>query len=410
MAKRFVTLCVVAAAMAVLTAGCGDDGCPKPVILVLVYPGAVNVEICQTASIAAQVTGGKTGDVDWYINDVLGGGSALGTVTQTNPATYTAPESFPPVDVQIVVKAVAREDTSKVGSCLINLGLTKIYVNCTAGHDQGGTGCITRPFKSITRGLAAAGAGMTVLVAPGVYDATNGEVFPITVANGVSLVGQNWETTIIRGHSESTFDRTAVFLCGMHSALRRFTLEEGPTIQDAWQYGVFVLEEATGTVIDSIRMSERTRISNLTMIGTTDVTVENCRFVIDDHEHKGGGIASVVSNTGTVIRNCVVSGFGEGIFFNDSSDALIEGCTMENNQIGVNMCCYNAPDSNPNPDLGGGGRGSAGGNIIRNNDICGLRNPTSNAIYARFNTWTHNPPVAGQDYCTGEGTGSIVWQ
>jgi hypothetical protein len=73
-------------ACAVLVAGgCGDDGNgPKPVISVEVTPHSTTVEIAQTASIEAEVSGGSDDALDWFVNDVCGGNSVVGTITQTN--------------------------------------------------------------------------------------------------------------------------------------------------------------------------------------------------------------------------------------------------------------------------------------------------------------------------------------
>ena len=100
-------------------------------------------------------------------------------------------------------------------------------------------------------------------------------------------------------------------------------------------------------------------------------------------------------------------GSGTAIFFNRSSDALVEGCTIEDNGWGFYLCCDSDPTSNPVPDLGGGARGGAGGNTIRNNDTCGLYSASTNDVYAKYNTWTNDPPVDGEDYCIAE-TGDII--
>ena len=91
---------------------------------------------------------------------------------------------------------------------------------------------------------------------------------------------------------------------------------------------------------------------------------------------------------------------------NGVQDPLIEGCHLTENGYGVNMW-YQPPTSDPNPDLGGGARGSTGGNTITGNSICGLNNVSSNTIYAKFNYWNSSPPVEGVDYCN-TGTGSVV--
>jgi hypothetical protein len=141
--------------------------------------------------------------------------------------------------------------------------------------------------------------------------------------------------------------------------------------------------------------------------GAVNASVTQCRFVVDDAQKLGRGMEVIFGDTGTVIRGCVFTGFIEAIFLNGSSNALIEGCTFEGNVWGVDMCCPNSDDSNPNPDLGGGARGCPGGNTFGTNSGYGLENPTHNAIYAKYNSWAHTPPVADVDY-HNIGTGSII--
>ena len=117
----------------------------------------------------------------------------------------------------------------------------------------------------------------------------------------------------------------------------------------------------------------------------------------------------ISGDVGTMIRDCTFTGFTEGLFFNGSSNALVQGCTFDGNAWGVGTCCYNSGTHNPNPDFGGGARGSLGGNIFGSNTACGLSSDTNSTIYAKYNTWPHNPPVAGVDYCyTGVSGGIIV--
>jgi hypothetical protein len=92
---------------------------------------------------------------------------------------------------------------------------------------------------------------------------------------------------------------------------------------------------------------------------------------------------------------------------NGFTDVLIEGCTIEDNGWGIYLCCDNDEGHNPVPDIGGGARGSTGGNTIRNNATCGLESYSTGDVYAKYNTWTNDPPVEGDDYCIGE-TGDII--
>ena len=68
---------------------------------------------------------------------------------------------------------------------------------------------------------------------------------------------------------------------------------------------------------------------------------------------------------------------------------------------------FSALADETNPDFGGGALGSLGGNSFASNLSTGLRNSTLHTIFARFNTWTNDPPVDGTDYVNSRG-GNII--
>ncbi len=67
------------------------------------------------------------------------------------------------------------------------------------GSDLTGDGSISRPFKTLTRGLAAAKAGDLVKAAPGIYDRHRGEKFPLVLPAGVSLEGAGTRDVFLIG-------------------------------------------------------------------------------------------------------------------------------------------------------------------------------------------------------------------
>ena len=401
-------LAAVALCAIVFFASCGSKETTEPQVLVVLTPDSTGVDLCGIFDIAAEVENAEDTRIDWYVNDILGGNDSLGTISQTNPAVYRAPSTVPhPADV--AVRAVPEADPAQEAFCVITFKSTsvaRLYVNASIGSDETGTGCPGKPLKTITRALAVADSGMTIQVAPGLYDVANGEHFPIQLRSGISLVGENWETTIIRAGSLEV--SMAVSLGRSHCALRKFTLEKEETLGDEFTAFVSTGPYNSDGLVDSIRVHQRANWSVMHIQGAHNTTVQNCYFVVEDGLHNSHGFQVVFGALGTVIRNCTVRGFGNGLFFNTDVDPLIEGCTLEDNSRGAWLCCGGA-GSNPNPDFGGGARGSAGDNIIRNNLACGITNSGSSTVYAKYNTWTDDPPVAGHDYCN-EGTGSIIVQ
>ncbi|MFZ1946380.1 MAG: DUF1565 domain-containing protein [bacterium] len=290
-----------------------------------------------------------------------------------------------------------------------DLTVTGLYVNASTGNDLTGTGCPRRPLKTITRALELAEPGYTVHVAPGTYDSVLGEVFPLTIEDSITVVGDNWETCVIsgRGDNASSDYNEAVTMSGESSALRRFTLEQGGGEGEPWHLAIYVMYWATGALVDSIRIFDRGDFSVLRIQGARDCVVSSCRFT-PTGAVVGRGFEVCSNDSGTVIRNCTVTGFSAALFFNYKSNAAVEGCVLEGNGLAAELCCTQYEDSEPNPDFGGGSRGSAGGNIIRNNEECGLYNDTPNEVFAKYNTWENDPPVEGTDFCN-VGGGSVTW-
>jgi len=395
---------LLALAGALILTGCGGDSTgPRPVTGVSLAPDQTDIELGHSMQINPTVNGDNK-DLTWYVNGIENGNGIVGEITENSPVTYTAP-NWLPSPATVVVKAVSVEDTTKYDSCMVTVTFDKLFVDAGSGNDAN-NGCINLPFKTITHALSEADSGMTVVVQPGLYDHDNGEEFPISLGSpqDVMLVGMDWETCIIRGHSDMGYG-TSVQVGGIGCGVRKFTVQPGPPVDPTCNVAVYVY--GTGCLIDSLRAADRGRYSFLRLSRTENATIQNCYFVLTDGLREDWGYEVVIENSGTIIRNCTVSGYHAGMFFNEVQDALVEGCVIEDNYYGVELCCFQSNDSNPNPDFGGGARGSAGGNIIRDNFDCGLLNPTYTVIFARHNTWTNDPPVAGEDY-RNTSTGGVI--
>ncbi len=77
--------------------------------------------------------------------------------------------------------------------------LSSIYVNPSTGSDTTGNGSMTKPYKTLTKAVAVltsakslSSSGVTITLAGGVYDAANGEKFPIVIPTNVTIAGMNF--------------------------------------------------------------------------------------------------------------------------------------------------------------------------------------------------------------------------
>ena len=84
------------------------------------------------------------------------------------------------------------------------------YVDAVNGSNTTGNGSAASRWKTITYALSQSSANDTVMVAPGTYNSSLGEVFPITLKPGVRIIGAGPNVTIISGLS----DRAVIYADG----------------------------------------------------------------------------------------------------------------------------------------------------------------------------------------------------
>jgi hypothetical protein len=391
---------LLAFAIAILFAGCGSDSTdPQPVTGVSLSPDEMEIEVGHSRQITATVTGDNK-NLTWYVNGIENGNETVGEITQNSPVTYTAP-NWLPNPATVLIKAISDEDTTLYDSCAVDITFDKRFVDPDDGNDAN-NGCINLPFKTLKHACDEVDSGGTIVAQPGVYSEATGEDFPIICHQyDVTIVGMDWEQCIIRGSSTGGYG-LIVSLGRTGQAFRKFTLEEGPPRDSS---DVMILVWGLDIHVDSIKVHERAdyAVCRGENAGGTDLLIENCEFVVNDGLERDRGINLFNDSPGAIVRNCKLVGFDIGLRITNNCDALVEYCTFENNEEGIEVRSEDSPGS-LTPDFGGGARGSAGQNIINSNSECGLSIELDHPIYAKFNTWGNDPPVAGEDYCvTGDG-------
>jgi hypothetical protein len=407
MKKMAFVIVLFAIAGAIAFTGCGSDGTsttpePKPVTGVSLDLDQISIEAGHSRQITPTVNGDNK-NLTWYVSGIENGNEIVGEITQNSPATYTAPNWLPDPAI-VLVKAVSVEDTTISDSCTVTITFDKRFVDPVNGNDAN-SGCVNLPFKTLTHAFTDIDSGGTVVAQPGVYSEASGEAFPLNCREqAVTIVGTDWERCIIRGSSFSGYG-VIVSLGATHTAFRKFTVEQGPPADSS---NVMILVWGTDIHVDSIRVHERAgyAVCRGENAGGTNLLIENCYFVVNDGQTVDRGINLFNDSDGAIVRNCTLTGFDIGLRITHNCDALVEGCTIEGNEEGIEVRFEDEPGS-VNPDFGGGLRGSSGGNIIRNNTECGLSIELDHPIFAKFNMWTNDPPEAGIDYCV-VGSGGVI--
>jgi hypothetical protein len=257
------------------------------------------------------------------------------------------------------------------------------YVSANVGSDSF-SGSAAAPLKTLTFAMTIATTGDVVYAYPGTYDAANGEVFPIVVPAGVTLLGDEANkgdgitpTEIVGGALAPApnpgFQLLATIVPGAGSAVAGFRIENplpsGATFPEA------------------------------VILPFGSVTLRNNRIEGSDdgvYCYNGVGLHTILGN---VIQGNAVS----GLVFNGGG----AGSRVESNRVIGNLL-YGVEIITPGADLGGGAAGSIGLNVFSCNTTADAwTNTPAIVIPICFDAWDHLAPSVtpgpGVDISNGSG-------
>lgn len=408
MGARWALLVVpaLACALALVVAGCGGESGPTAPTGLAITLGSPRVQI--TREVVAEAVDtypnarDEHPDCDWYVDGILDGNAMKGTITQTNPATFTAPPAVPAGGV-VEITAVSRTGSAFSASDTLRIAFTIRYVDGENGNDTSSGGAWTNPLRTLTYALDMVTDGDTLSVLPGSYDPDHGEAGSYFIPGGVALLGTSRESCLVYG---SGID---------YSVLR---LGDGATIAGLtvgnWDDDDIAILTTGGGLIKDVTVSEPFGYSSIRADGgregrSNDVVIEGCELVNTAAPQTGRAL-ELYWGTHCVVRDCTISGWAFGVYINRDSDPLIERSTITDNGYGI--IAAGGGELLTQPDLGGGARGSVGSNTIRDNAQIGVWNWTEATIWALDNTWTTDPPTEGPPPATdfwNTGGGTIIW-
>ncbi len=262
------------------------------------------------------------------------------------------------------------------------------YVNASMGNDAA-PGTVSLPFRTLTHALSVAASGEVVFAFPGTYDAAHGETFPLLVPSGVTLLGSEQDkggglvaTEIVGGGLAPSPNPGgllgATIVPGAGSTVAGFRIEND--------------QPPSAVVAEAVVLPE------------ASVTLRNNRIV--DSED---GVYCYNAVGDHVIRGNVIAGHStSGIVFDGGG----EGSIVESNRITGNL--NGAEFHSTGGDMGGGGAGSLGLNVLSCNTGADLWTDASavTTIAACFDEWDHVAPTVapgpGVDISNANGAAVVI--
>ena len=267
--------------------------------------------------------------------------------------------------------------------------LKLIYVNPTIGSDSN-SGSQQAPLKTITQALKQSASGTKIQLVQEDYNASTGEIFPLVVPFGVTIIGneQDKGSGIVINGSGKHFSR----IFGSQNVT--FVLNSGVKLQ-----GITVTNSASRGTAVWIESSSPT-VANCTFINSQREGVlitGNANPVIKDNiftQNSANGISITRNSQGEIRGNsCFQTGFG--ISIGDSATSKIVDNKIYDNHSGVvvsgdarpflreNVCENNTQDgltvvANALPDIGN--NRSPGNNIFRDNAQFDIQNASINKL------------------------------
>lgn len=173
--------------------------------------------------------------------------------------------------------------------------LPAYYVNAATGLDTN-AGTQAAPFKTITKALATASTGISlnIFVAPGTYNAANGEVFPLKIAStGINLIGTG--TPLISG--TGNYKPAAGNMSGWTLP---FAVAITPGVTATMQG--FAINGSQETIcIDGATAT----LTNNTASGSTDIAVwicDNANATLTNNTINNGGWSVLVADASTTAK------------------------------------------------------------------------------------------------------------
>jgi hypothetical protein len=261
-----------------------------------------------------------------------------------------------------------------------------VYVDAENGGDATGDGTSALPFRTITAGLVAAKTDYTIRVAPGVYNADGGEIFPLRLSARVEVAGDP---------SVSDGGRVPTLVEGVGSY-------ESPSL-GVHNVAIVGAEGATltGIVIHAAGGVGLWCEENCSVMTASEDTMEDSDYGVV----VAGDASTSPSLTGNDIHGNGIAGVAT---FNECTPRLRRNEIVDNDE-GVFAANSSLPDLGTVDD--------PGGNTFTGNHACGVENATPSVIMALDNSWDQDVQlINAATICSGgtpianTSSGAVLYQ
>ncbi|MDD5774256.1 MAG: MopE-related protein [bacterium] len=179
------------------------------------------------------------------------------------------------------------------------------YVDAVNGDNTIGNGSQANPWKTVTKALSmiAANSPNTINVAPGTYNITLGETFPLRIKNSVSIKGAGSGNTILDAAGAYKQIIYCSSISDSSTVVSGFTIKNGIAMSDGG--GVYLYR--SNVKIDNCIITGNTSYYGGGISSYTDTsTISNCTISYNTAMAGGGGI-EVYYNSRPAIVNCLIT-------------------------------------------------------------------------------------------------------
>ncbi|MEH2361995.1 DUF1565 domain-containing protein [Nostoc sp.] len=263
------------------------------------------------------------------------------------------------------------------------------YVNPVTGSDTN-AGSQQAPFKTITQALKVAKDSTKIQLADGNYNAAGGEVFPLTIASGVTVVGNEaniGDRILIEGSgnylSRTFAGQNVTFVLLDKAELRGVTVTNlasrgsgvwiestAPTVANSTftnckREGVFATGEANPIILGNV----------FSQNAANGIAIaKNSKGQIENNTYFKTGFGIAISDTASpILRDNKIYENRSGIVISGSARPVLRNNVSENNtDDGLTIVGTALPDI--------GTTNNPGGNTLRNNGKFDLQNVSSNKL------------------------------